>query len=127
MGQFIMRSKQTRMCWSKTCKQCDEMGGRLRSEWLILQTLKKFLRIANPIWDAFRSCFTSKRAVIAIVFSLDNASATQNSQRLNLIEQLLLKGRPYCRRRLRCIGVFGPEEFAFLKVYFETRLFSFCG
>ena len=92
MGRLFMRSKQTRRCWSKTCKLCDGMGRRLRRRWLILQTPKQFLRIAKSIWDAFSSGIISKRAVTASVFSLENAPATQDSQCMNLKGQLLLSG-----------------------------------
>ena len=68
MGRLIMRSKQTRRCWSKTCKLCDGVGGRLRRRWLILQTAEQFLRIANSIWDALSSGNISKRAVTTSVF-----------------------------------------------------------
>ena len=67
MGR-LMRSKQTRRCWSKTCKLCDGMGGRRRRRWLILQTPKQFLRIANSIWDTLSSGIISKRAVTTSVF-----------------------------------------------------------
>ena len=38
------------------------------ARWLILQTPKQFLRIANSIWDAFSSGIISNRAVTARVF-----------------------------------------------------------